>query len=275
MKESIETLKGVVDAIFADMVGEATFLAAIAEINVAIAGLAEDITATITVLGAAIGGAIAAQTAALVADAASNTTSIIAAINNVSAQLPNILSALNTANSTLTTLSASVSAISTKIDTTNSALVSILGALNDVLTVLADMNQRILNIYNLLDLRLFQIQSNLDLIRDSNNDIAFATATTAARVQNLYELTAAQGSAQLTALETIITKLEQLHLDNSASSTLLSQINDSTSRIRYLIDSPNAPFEPILYTLVYDLWSVFTYGGYYDYGSGTLRVKNV
>jgi len=77
------TIKTTVEAILADMVGEATFIASIAELNLAIASLAEDIDLAIAALGVSIATGLAAQTAGLIANANSNTTTVVNKINSL------------------------------------------------------------------------------------------------------------------------------------------------------------------------------------------------
>lgn len=77
----MDTLVNRCDLIIADMVGEATFIASIAELNAAIAALGVDIDAAIgTSTAAIIAGVsadVAAQTAALLVGSSSNTTTLI------------------------------------------------------------------------------------------------------------------------------------------------------------------------------------------------------
>jgi len=92
------------DLIYADMVGEITFTAAIAELNAAIAALGVDIDASIGVATTAIVGgvdsAIAAQTIALGGDITTAQTAIIQAINSTSASTVDALSTVVSDNIT-------------------------------------------------------------------------------------------------------------------------------------------------------------------------------
>lgn len=77
------TIKTTTEAILADMVGETTFLASIAELNLAIGALGEDIDLAIIALGVSIAASLAAQTGALIANNNSNFGSVVSSLTSL------------------------------------------------------------------------------------------------------------------------------------------------------------------------------------------------
>lgn len=181
------TIKTTVEAILADMVGEATFIASIAELNLAIASLAEDIDLAIAALGASIAAGLAAQTAGLIANANTNTTTVVNKINS----LQDVLTAINTAlgvvsNNVVTlvgigdniisrldsllvvcnSIDAQFGAINLTLDQILAEVSTIAVTTNDIANHAIDTNLILDNTYGLLDLRFLQFQVHLDSLDD-------------------------------------------------------------------------------------------------------------
>lgn len=215
--DNSSTIKTTTETILSDMVGEVTFLASIAELNAAIASLAEDIDLAVAALGASIAAALTAQTAAIIANDNTNNTNVVNILNS----LNNLLTSIQ---NTLDPIASNVSALVNKSDTIIARLNSIIDVLNvidtrlttmvtrltSILTQLTtvvelviqtnnhliDTNMILDNTYSLLDLRLLQFQTHLD-----SYETLFQTMS--ARIQNIYDLMESQGTASLSALQNI------------------------------------------------------------------------
>jgi hypothetical protein len=125
VEDYLDTLVNRCDLILADMVGETTFIASIAELNAAIAALGVDIDAAIGASTAAILAGISAdllaQTTALVVSATSNTNTLVAAnlvnTNAIITAISGVAALSSDIAATLVTISNTASSIDTKMDT--------------------------------------------------------------------------------------------------------------------------------------------------------------
>lgn len=253
------TIKTTTEAILADMVGETTFLASIAELNLAIGALGEDIDLAIIALGVSIAASLAAQTGALIANNNSNFGSVVSSLTslyNLLTSVYNILVPMSAnlyaivgQNDVITTrleailevvsvIDARVATANTKLTAIQSLLVTISETTTQILNQSIDTNMILDNTYSLLDLRLLQFQVHLD-----NFEVKFSE--TNAKLQSIYDL-----------------------LDLRTAT-----MNDYLAKIAFALSPPGIS-EPY-YTLVYQLWQALAYGGYYSAGTSppALRVE--
>jgi len=255
------TIKTTVEAILADMVGEATFIASIAELNLAIASLAEDIDLAIAALGVSIATGLAAQTAGLIANANSNTTTVVNKINS----LQDVLTAMNTAlgvisnnvvtlvgigdniidrlDSLLTvcnSIDAQLGAIHLTLDQILAEVSTIAATTNDIANYAVDTNHILDNTYGLLDLRFYQFQVHLDSLDEK-------VSTTNDLLTEIRDLLA----VQLPNIQATLTTSNVLFLDNLTTTP------------------PGLP----LYHLVKRLNDALSLGGYYSEGTSPAALR--
>lgn len=262
------TIKTTVEAILADMVGEATFLASIAELNLAIASLAEDIDLAIAALGVSIAAGLTAQTTALIANNNSNTTSVVSELvliyNVLSAMQPqitgisnNLITLVGIETNSLTALENVLSVlqvIDARVAISNTRLTSILSTLNtiseDIVTIsngIIDTNFILDNIYALLDLRLFQMQVNLDNLPS----ILYRLDTINVVLDNI--------NSSISTTNSILA---------SNFSSLFAVMNTLNSNIQKLTDGLTADPSLInLYTAIVQLHGSLNYGGVFSAGN--------
>lgn len=267
----IEGLQTTLDAIFADMVGEVTFLASIAELNAAIAALAEDIDVAIAALGAAMAAAIAGQTAALIANLNANFNGIQfkidatnALLTTISGRLASIQSDVLTISGQIATLNTDVnagfSAVGTKLTQVITELDSIGAAVDQTNTQLLLVNSRLASIFSAIDFYFPRYRTLLQDCADNTNSTAVSLIDTNNRLNTII----GQNSTLLT-----YTTATNIHLANISDS--LIGISNSINR---LCDSlcEESP-APRTYTLLYNLWQALAYGGYFTAGVGTGRLN--
>lgn len=260
----VEGLQTTLDAILADMVGEVTFIAAIAELNAAIAGLAEDIDVAIAALGAALAAAIAGQTAALIANLNSNFNGLQfkidatnALLTTISGRLASIQSDVLTISGQISTLNANVlsgfSAVDANFAIVITKLTSIDSRVNETNTQLTLANSRLAAIFNALDFYLPKYRVLLQDCADNTNSTAFALLDTNSRLNTIIS----QNS-------TIITKLTTISDSITDSNILLGRLCASLCE---------APGDLRTYSLLYQLWQALSFGGYFTNGYGTARLN--
>lgn len=215
--DNSSTIKTTTETILSDMVGEVTFLASIAELNGAIASLAEDIDLAVAALGASIAAALTAQTAAIIANDNTNNTNVVNILNSLNNLLTSIQNTLgpiasnvselvNKSDTIIARLNSIIdvlNVIDTRLTTMVTRLTSILTQLTTVVELVIQTNNHLIdtnmildNTYSLLDLRLLQFQTHLD-----SYETLFQTMS--ARIQNIYDLMESQGTASLNALQNI------------------------------------------------------------------------
>lgn len=255
------TIKTTVEAILADMVGEATFIASIAELNLAIASLAEDIDLAIAALGASIATGLAAQTAGLIANANSNTTTVVNTINS----LQDVLTAINTA----------LGVISNNVVTLVGIGDNIIDRLDSLLTVCNSIDAQ----FGAINLTLDQILAEVSTIAATTNDIANHAVDTNLILDNTYGL-----------LDLRLYQF-QVHLDSldekvSTTNDLLTEIRDllavqlpniqatvQRSNILFIDNLTGSPSDLPLYHLTKRLNDALSLGGYYSNGTSPAALR--
>jgi len=245
----IEGLQTTLDAILVDMVGEVTFLASIAELNAAIAALAEDIDVAITALGAALAAAIAAQTAALIANLNAN-------FNGIAFKLDTVNSNLTTISGRLATIQVDMQTIINQISTLNANLLAGFSAVNANLSVINSSVQDVVTQCSLVNSRLAAIFSAVDFYFPKYRIL----------LQDVADNTDGTNSLLLTTNDRLLT------LVNSANTTNTKL--DSIIAILSQLGRPS-PSDPQLYDLLYGLWQALSFGGFFTagVGSGKLNVQ--
>lgn len=255
------TIKTTVEAILADMVGEATFIASIAELNLAIASLAEDIDLAIAALGVSIAAGLAAQTAGLIANANTNTTTVVNKINS----LQDVLTAINTA----------LGVVSNNVVTLVGIGDNIISRLDSLLVVCNSIDAQ----FGAINLTLDQILAEVSTIAVTTNDIANHAIDTNLILDNTY------GLLDLRLLQF------QVHLDSldykvSQTNDLLTEIRDilalqlpniqatlTTSNVLFLDNLTSTPPGLPLYHYVKRLNDALALGGYYSEGTSPAALR--
>lgn len=114
------------DLIFADMVGEPTFLASVAEINAAIGALGADIDAAIglstTAIVTDVSASIAAQTLSLNTGVLNQTSAINGYFQTIGSKIDTVVDKINITNSTLPLLAGKIDDVKTAINQMDSSL---------------------------------------------------------------------------------------------------------------------------------------------------------